>query len=771
MSWLGQSVRRLEDRPLLTGEGRFTADVTFPRQLCMRVVRSPVAFGRLRAIDVRAASTLPGVVGIWTGADVATIPPIEFRQVRVRGLEAYRQPILARDLVRYVGEPIAVVFAEDPYLAEDAADAVAPDIDELEPCVGATEPPCEFTPGVSSAAAIIEKGYGDLGAAFARAHVVVELELSVGRHTGVPLETRGAVAWYDASRDLLELHGAAKLPHYNRDAIAAMLGLAPSRIQAFEGHVGGGFGIRGELYPEDVLVCLAALRLGRPVKWIEDRQEHLLAANHARDQVHRVRAAVDRRGFVLGLEDEFWVDQGAYVRTHAATVPDLTAAMLPGPYLVPAYRARGHIRLTNKTPAGTYRAPGRYESTFVCERLLDAIGKRLDLDPAEVRRVNLVGAERMPFARGIDALGTRVVYDSGDYPGLLERTLAHLDYPKLRAVLAARRQQGEMVGIGLGFFVEKSGLGPYDGVRIAIDRAGRVEVVTGAASVGQGMETAIAQICADALGASLDDIRVRHGRTDQIEYGMGGFASRVTVMTGSATHEAATRLRAKALEVAAELLQSAADKLAIEDGRIFVRDAPGSAALTLAEVAQALAPTSPFAKGKTPGLAAEAWFYADHMTYPYGLHVAIVRVDPETARVEIERCVVAYDVGRAVNPRLVEGQIAGGAAQGIGGALLEEFVYDAKGQPLAASFVDYLLPTIAEIPPVETLLFEDAPSPLNPLGVKGAGEAGINGMGAAIAAAVEDAIGRPGAITRLPITPRRLHAILTDCKKAETGSQ
>ncbi len=383
---LGESIRRLEDRPLLTGQGRFAADINFPGQLHMRVVRSPVAFGRLLAIETEEALALPGVVAIWTGRDVAALPPIDFRQVRVSGLEPYRQPILAQDFLRYVGEPLAVVFADDPYLAEDAAELVFAEIEEMAPCLDPTGAPGEFLPGITTQAAIVEKGYGDLERAFAAAHTIVELKLAVGRHSGVPLETRGAIARYDAARDMLELHGAAKIPHINRKAIAAMLGRPLDCIHVYQDHVGGGFGIRGELYPEDVLVCLAALRLERPIKWIEDRREHLVAANHARDQVHAIRAAVDARGFILGIDDQFWTDQGAYVRTHAATVTDLAAALLPGPYVVPAYRARGHIRLTNKTPAGTYRAPGRFESTFVRERLIDAIASRLGLDPLDVRR-------------------------------------------------------------------------------------------------------------------------------------------------------------------------------------------------------------------------------------------------------------------------------------------------------------------------------------------------------------------------------------------------
>jgi carbon-monoxide dehydrogenase large subunit len=759
---LGRSIRRLEDRPLLTGQGRFAADIGFAGQLHMRVVRSPVAFGRLRAVEIDEALAMAGVAAVWTGADVTAIPPIDFRQVRVPGLEPYRQPVLAQGFVRYVGEPLAVVFADDPYLAEDAAELVFAEIEELEPCLDATAAPGAFRPGLSSEAAIVEKAYGDLEEAFAAAHAIVELELAVGRHSGVPLETRGAIARYDAAHALLELHGAAKIPHINRRAIARMLDLPLERLHLYEDHVGGGFGIRGELYPEDVLVCLAALRLKRPVKWIEDRREHLLAANHARDQVHAIKAAIDARGFVLGIDDEFWTDQGAYIRTHAATVTDLTAAMLPGPYLVPAFRARGHIRLTNKTPCGTYRAPGRFEGTFVRERLLDAIAARLGLDPLEVRRVNLIGRDAMPFARGVDALGTEVTYDSGDYPALLERLLQRIGHAEVERGLASRRRRGERVGFGLGMFVEKSGLGPFDHAKVLLQADGGIEVVTSSASVGQGVETVLAQICADALDVAPDAIRVTHGRTDRIEDGMGAFASRATVMTGSAVHLAAAELRRKLLQAAARLLQTAPGDLSIEEGRIG-RGAAGPS-LGLADVArelgqQAGAGQAGVASPPSIVLAADGRFTTAHMTYPYGIMAAVVRVDAETGGVALERLWVAYDVGRAVNPMLIEAQIAGGALQGIGGALLEEFLYDPGGQPLAASFADYLMPGLADAPPLDLLLTEDAPSPLNPLGVKGAGEAGINAAGAAIAAAIDAALAMPGAVDRLPVTSERLYRL------------
>jgi carbon-monoxide dehydrogenase large subunit/6-hydroxypseudooxynicotine dehydrogenase subunit gamma len=764
--FVGQSVPRLEDLSLVTGRGRYAAGISFPHQLHMRVVRSNYAHGRIVGIDATAARAMPGCVAVWTAQDVAHIPPIEFRPTRVEGLEPYRQRVLANERVRYVGEPVAVVFADDAYRAEDAADAVNVQIDTLPPLLSAEGAIGEFGPGLTTEPAIIRKGYGNVDSAFRAASAIVELDLTIGRHSGVPLETRGAIARYDAQRDVLELHAATKRPHPNRDVLARMLGRSPASVHLYECHIGGGFGVRGELYPEDVLVCAAALKLGRPVKWIEDRRENLMACNHSREQHHRVRAAVDADARILAIDDEFFHDQGAYVRTHGARVADMTAGMLPGPYRVPAYRAAGHYRLTNKTPAATYRAPGRYEATFVCERLMDAIAAKLKLDRVEVRRRNLIGRAEMPYARPLDVLDTELVLDSGDYAGLLDKTLERVGWRALQDEVARRRAGGETVGLGLAMFIEKTGLGPVDGVRVSVDVTGTVEVVTGSASVGQGMETVIAQICADALGVDYRKVHVVHGRTDRIQFGFGAHASRVTVMTGSATHIAALKVREKALEIAAaDMIEATPDMLDIVDGRIVRKDRPDGVSVTLGEVAHALAPAEAIAKQREPGLTAEGWFRADHMTYPYGVHVAVVNVDRETGGVRVERYLAAYDVGRAVNPMLVEGQIAGGFAQGLGGALFEEFVYDENGSPLSVTFADYRLPTASEVPDVDVLLTEDAPSPLNPLGVKGAGEGGVNPVGATVASAIDDAIGIPGAITRLPVSPERLRRLLRERRK------
>jgi carbon-monoxide dehydrogenase large subunit/6-hydroxypseudooxynicotine dehydrogenase subunit gamma len=539
-----------------------------------------------------------------------------------------------------------------------------------------------------------------------------------------------------------------------------MLGLTPSSIHVHEAHVGGGFGIRGELYPEDVLVCVGSMRLNRPVKWIEDRREHLIAANHSRQQLHRIRAAVDREGTILAIDDHYFHDQGAYVRTHAARVVHMTAGILPGPYRVPAYRAVGHFRLTNKTPAATYRAPGRYETTFVRERLIDAIAVKLGIDPHQVRRRNAISKDEMPYHRPLEALGEEIEFDSGDYVGLLDKFLVSLQWDKLKAELARRRAGGEAVGAGFAMFVEKSGLGPADGVRIEVDTSGTIELITGGASLGQGFETVMAQVCAEALGVDYKRVRVTHGQTDRIAFGIGAHASRATVMTASATHNGAVKLRAKAIDMAAELLQAPPAALDIVDGKVVRKDQPAGPSISLGDIAKHLEPTSKTLGGRDPGLSAEGWFRVEHQVYPYGLHFAVVKVDRETGGVAVERYAIAYDIGRAINPALVEGQIVGGFAQGLGGALLEEFTYNERGDPLATTFADYLLPTARETPQVDVLLREDYVSPLNPLGIKGAGESGITGVGAAIASAIDEAIGVPGAVTQIPVTPQRLKQIL-----------
>jgi carbon-monoxide dehydrogenase large subunit len=758
---LGHAVPRIEDLPLVTGRGRFAGDINFPQQLHMRIVRSAHAHGRIVSIDTSTAAALPGVVAVWTNADIAELSPIDFRADKsAEGLKPFRQPALARGRVRYVGDPVAAVFAEDPYIAEDAAELVTMEIEPLPTVLSASDPPGEFETGRSSEAIVLRMSYGDIEAAFKSAHEIIELDLSTGRHSGVPLECRGAIGRYDAARDILELHGAAKIPHRNRETLCRMLSRSPSALHVHEAHVGGGFGIRGELYPEDVLVLVAALRLGRPVKWIEDRREHLMCANQGRQQRHLARIAVDRDGIILGIEDEIFHDQGAYIRTHGVNVPNRTMCMLTGMYRVPAYRALAHVRLTNKTPCATYRAPGRFEATFVRSRLLDAAADRLRLDRIALRRRNLIKASELPYTISFNEPGVEELdLDSGDYAALLDKALKGFGWAKLQEELSDRRAQGEAVGAGIAIFLEESGRGPTDNAKIAVDPSGAVELITGGASLGQGFETAMAQICAEALGVDYQRVRVIHGQTDLIEHGIGAHAARATGLTGGAVHVTATMVRDKALEFAAELLQTPAAELDIVDGTVTRRDRKGGS-ITLAEIARRIAPGSKLLRGRTPQLAAHGWYNTDHAVFPYGLHLAVARIDRDTGAITVERFMVAYDVGRAVNPMLIEGQLVGGCAQGLGGALSEEFRYDGNGEPLSVTFADYLIPTLHDMPDVEVLLTEDHPSPHHPLGLKGAGEGGINGVGGAIAAAIDDALGMPGAVTELPLSPPRVKELL-----------
>jgi carbon-monoxide dehydrogenase large subunit/6-hydroxypseudooxynicotine dehydrogenase subunit gamma len=675
--------------------------------------------------------------------------------------------VLARERVRYVGEPIAVVLAEDPYLAEDAVELIGVEYEELPVVLDARSAieadDSRSSDGFEVEAATLSMGYGDVEEAFRSAAHVVEIEVKIGRHSGVPLETRGLVADYDPGSDHLTIWGATKVPHFNRRVLSQMLGMPLNRISMKKSDAGGGFGIRGEFYPEDFLVPYLARETKRPVKWIEDRAENLVSANHSRDQVHRIEAAFDEEHRLLGLRDEVWHDNGAYIRTHGVIVPDLTLAMLPGPYRVPAYEGTAQVALTNKTPCGTYRGPGRYESTFAREHLLDVAAARLGVERLKLRRINLLETSELPHTRPLSTLGTDVVLDAGDYEGLLDKAIERSGFDEWEKETRELRAGGRLVGTGVGYFLEKSGTGPYEEAIVEIDPTGSVRVITGGASLGQGIETVLAQIAADQLSVPPEEIEVLHTETDLLPDGVGSWASRSTVVGGSAVMLAAKATAEKALRVAAGMLEASTEDLRLESARVWVAGSPDKS-VSLGEIAAACEPHSGLAEGEEPGLGARRTFSVDHMTYPYGVHLAQVEVDPETGGVEIRRYFVAYEVGRAVNPTLVEGQLVGGAAQGLGGALLEEFRYDDSGQPLAATFIDYMEPTAAEVPHVETLICEDAPSPDNPLGLKGAGEGGTVGCGAAIVSAVEDALEMPGTLTSLPVSPSKIRALLRESK-------
>jgi aerobic carbon-monoxide dehydrogenase large subunit len=763
---IGESIPRKEDPRLLRGLGRFGADFTRPGQLWARVVRSPVAHGRLGSIGTADAARQDGVITVMTAASLPPGLAIPVRlQVAGADLSGYLQPVLAAGTVRYVGEPVAVVVAADPYAAEDAAELVDLDIHEAPAVLDAEAAATPDAPRLFPAgnvAADFTLGYGDVAGAFAQADRIVEIEVEIGRHGAVPLEPRALLADPDPATGRLSVFGMTKVPVFNRDLLASLLGMDETLIHVHAVDAGGGFGARGEFYPEDFLVPWLARTLRRPVMWVEDRAEHLVAVNHSRQQVHRIAAAFDTGGRILGLRDDVVHDNGAYCRTHGIIVPELTVAMLPGPYRVPAYRGRVRVVLTSKTPCGTYRAPGRFEGNAAREQLLDVAAHQLKISRNEIRSRNLLRADELPCRRSMSTLGTDVVLDAGDYPALLAAALAEADRLGYASEVERGRRAGRLRGLGVAAFLEKSGLGPQETADVMVSGTGAVHVFSGGTSLGQGIETVLAQIAADALGVDPDQVSVVNGDTDKQPFGGGSWASRSTVVAGSAVHAAAGAVRDRAAEVAARMLEAASSDLISAHGRVSVRGDPG-ASVTLAEVARATAPASPYLRpGEPAGLSARRRFEVAHMTYPYGVHLAVVDVDPGTGGVRVLRYLVAYEVGRAVNPALVAGQLRGGAAQGIGGALLEEFCYDENGQPQSATFMDYRIPTAAEVPPIDVLITQDSPAPGNPLGVRGAGEGGVSAAGAVLASAVRDALGLPGSVGRLPLTPARVQELATN---------
>jgi aerobic carbon-monoxide dehydrogenase large subunit len=761
----GRSVLRKEDHRLLTGRGKYAADFRLPGMLHAAVLRSPHPHARLGAIRAKAALALPGVVAVVTAEDLGPIGriPVRLGQRPSATAVACLQPPLARDKVRYVGEPVAVVLAESRYLAEDALELMEVDYDPLPTVADARRAVERGSPVLHEVIAgnivdTLATRKGDAPAVLAAARHRVHERFAVQRHTGVPMETRGLTAAHDPGSGVLRLWGVAKVPHFNRRVLADLLGHPEHLIHFVELEVGGGFGVRGEFYPEDLIVPWAARRFGRPVQWIEDRREHLMATNHSRQQYHDIEIGFDGEHRIVALVDRFMVDMGAYIRTHGVTVPELTAALLPGPYRIPHYTAEIRCVLTNKTPTGTYRGPGRFECTFVRERLMDIAAQQLGVDPLELRRRNFITPGEMPYEVGGGSLNQKTVYDCGDYRSALEKALAAVGYDAARVEQAEARRHGRYVGIGVACLVEKAGLGPWEYARVEVDGTGHVVVYSGVAAVGQGIETTLAQVTADELGVPPEAITVVHGDSSQVPFGIGGFASRGASVALPAAMEAARKVRAKILRVAATLLEAATEDLVLEAGAVHVRGLPDKR-VTFRELARAAVPGPP---GMEPGLYAAHFFEAPKMTYPYGTHVAVVEVDPETGFVRVLKYAIAYDIGRAVNPMIVDGQLVGALAQGLGGALLEELVYDDQGQLLTTTFMDYLVPTAMEMPAsTQVQILEETPTPLNPLGVKGVGEGGSSGCGGAIANAVADALAPLGVgITALPLSPDRLLALI-----------
>jgi carbon-monoxide dehydrogenase large subunit len=735
------------DRPRYAqGRGRYVADVRLPGQVAMCVVRSYLAHAAVGTVDIREAQGMPGVLGVWTAADIVAdlghLPLIRPRISDDPAVAPYLQGVLAYDRVRYVGEPLAIVVAQTRHQAEDAAELVNIDLDPIDTVsdlVTARDAPSLFEPGNLIASAVSE--FGDVSAAFETAPVVVELEITTGRHSGMPIETRGFVV--DPGSDgRITVWGSAKVPHANRQALAVMLGIAPDRIRMLETDVGGGFGIRGEFYPEDFLTVWAALQVSRPVSWVEDRAEHMVAANQSRGQLHRAAICASEDGEFLGLRSEFWLDAGAYVRTVGVRVADLTLGELPGPYRFGSYRGVAHSVVTNRTPTGTYRSPGRFESSFVRERLIDALAERLKIDGQDLRRRNLVRPQDMPYRSGLISAGKKVAFAQGDYPALFDQVCGTAKRIEAEIREARRGKQDLFVGTGIGAFIEKSGLGPFEEASVEVDENASVVLRTGATFFGQGLHRALARIAGTELGIDPAAIRVMKVDTDQVERGIGTYASRGVVMAGSAALAASRDLVRKARQLAALLLEAAPESLEYGHGT-FRATGSRSGSVTLGQLA-----------GRTEGrrLAGHGRHEADHVSFGFGAHAAVCSVEPDTGLARVEAMVLGYDTGRAVEPEVVEAQLQGAAMQALGGTLLEHFAYDDAGTPLATTLMDYLMPTASEAPAMTVILGRSITAD-NPLGVRGAGEAGVPGVAAAVARAIESACGLPVALFSTPVQP------------------
>jgi carbon-monoxide dehydrogenase large subunit len=773
--YFGAAVRRREDPRFLRGEGRFVDDVSLPGLLHGAYLRSPHAHARLRSIDNARARGMPGVVAVFTHADLARwMKPLPVFGATPPGLAAavrfdVRQApqwALCKEVARHVGETVAMVVADSRARAEDAAEAIDVVWEPL-PVVGdmvvAGEPgaPLIHPEWSTNVAVGFTHGIGDAERALAAADVVLEETFRIQRYVGMPLETRGVVAQWDRRDGTLTTWNSTQVSHFVQQGLVAALELPPHKIRVIAPDLGGGFGTKASGYPEDVLVPLAARVLNRPVKWIEDRREHMMAAAHARHQTHTIRIGARRDGTIVGLADRIWLDLGAY-NVWGIVLPYNTVAHLIGPYRIRDMKVDVKGVVTNKTPNAPYRGAGRPETVFAMDRAVDCLARRLGMDPAEIRRKNYIRADELPWEFGMPYRdGNPLVYDSGDFPAALESALAAAGYDAFRREQPALRARGVWRGIGISGYVEGTAIGPFEGAHLKLDLTGHVQVATGAVNSGQGHETAFAQVAADVLGVPLEWVTVTGGDTAAVPFGIGTFASRSGVTAGNSIADAARQVRAKLVAAAATLLEAAPDDVEIEDGKAFVRGAPASA-VELGAVIQASLPT--FAK---PGVAppdfeASAYHHVPTVTYASAVHVAHVEVDPGTGYVRLLKYVVAHDCGKVINPTIVEGQVHGGVAQGVGGALFEEMAYDAEGQLLTGTLMDYLVPSATDLPRIDTVHLE-YPSPRNPLGMKGLGEGGAISPPAAIANAIDDALAPLGVrITETPASPARvLHSIET----------
>jgi carbon-monoxide dehydrogenase large subunit len=790
---LGEPIKRLEDPRFLTGQGQFVDDIHRPGMLHGAVLRSQYAHARIKKIDISKAQALPGVHLVLTADDLGPAGGPLPLLIPHPALTAPRtQRALAGDEVRYVGEAVAFVVARNRYIAEDALELIDVEYEDL-PVVGtleqatADDAPLVHAEVPRNIAAHLVQTVGDPDAAFAQAAHIVKDRLRMDRGAAHPMETRGIVAEWNETEQSLTCWISTQGPIPIKNGLAMLFHLPEQKVRVIAPDVGGGFGPKIMMfYPEEILAPMASMRLGRPVKWIEDRIEHFIATNHEREQIHDIEVAFDKDGRILGVRDTFVHDTGAFT-PYGIITPLITATQVPNNYKVPNYRVEFTVAYTNKVPVSPYRGAGRPHGVFAMERLLDKAAHELGLDRAEIRRRNFIQPDEFPHDVGlIFQDGGPTTYDSGNYPEVQARAIKMIGWNIFKRQQEKARAQGRYIGIGLANYVEGTGIGPYEGAQVRVDVRGHVYVSTAASTQGQGHYTTFAQIAADALGVPLEKVTVTTGDSTQFRWGSGTYASRALTVAGNAVGLAARAVREKAAQLAADLLEVSPDDLEFENGIVSVKGAPGKsyslAALAVASnpirYAYGEVPKLPpeplprkgpaLAPDKEPGLEAIRYYSPPHAAFASGCHAAIVEVDVDTGMVKILKYAVVHDCGTMVNPLIVEGQVYGGVAQGVGGTLYEKLEYDEQGQLRSGTYMDFLIPYATEVPYIETDHLE-TPSPLNPLGIKGAGEAGAIPAPAALASAIEDALAPLGIrITQVPMPPNLLRAMIAE-KRAQAG--
>lgn len=767
--FIGAPMQRAEDNELLTGKGVFVDDIDFPGMLHAFVVRSIHAHAKILRIDTSAAKGAPGVVDVVTFEDLGAVRklPLTIPHPNLKPLTEFP---LAKEKVRYVGEPVAVIVAASRHLAEDAAPLVQVDYQPLAPCVDIEQALAPNAPLVheresDNVAGFMKQSAGNVEKVFAEADHVVKETLRVHRGGCQAIETRGIVAQYEPKEGFLTIWASCQGPHRIRRTLLQLMDVPEYKVRVIAPRVGGGFGPKGGFYPENFLVPWLAVRLGGAVKWIEDRREHFIATRQERDETHWVEAAFNKDGKILGLKDYFLYDTGAY--STSLVVPWITLATIPGPYKIPNLQLEFKAVYTNKVTAMVVRGAGRPQAVYVMEKIIDRVACELDMDPAEVRRRNFIQKDEYPYSVGILYRDNNPLeYDSGNYPACLEKALELINYEDFRRLQLESRKQGMRLGVGIAAYVEGTGFGPYEGGSVKVGTDGKIYVFTGAASQGQGQETALGQICADYLGVDFNDVHVVTGDSAAIPHGVGTFASRVMVTAGNAIAQASEHLRHKALEMAAHKLECRSEDLNLVNGEIFVKGSPEKK-LTLRTLAhEAANRVSGFMVDRSvePGLEATVYYSPRRSTHSNGVHIAVVRVDEETGYVEVQRYAVAHDCGTVINPMLVDGQIHGGVAHGIGNALYEEVLHDESGQVLNGSYMDYYLPGAMEVPPMDVAHIE-TPTPLNPLGCKGTGEGGTIPAPTAVALAIGDALSDLKVkVDRIPVSPEALLNLIEEAK-------